>query len=526
MAYNLQITAAICAAGALFQVGTAEAQTPQMGGTAIFTMVSDPLTFAPSISTNVPDRQTGCIIYQGLITVDNDYKVNPLLAKSWTISPDGLTYTFELNKAEWHDGKPFTSEDVKYTIEEISSKMSSIFRPAGEAIDKIETPAPDKIVFKLKQSFGPFMISLGCIQGVAVMPAHLMKGTDPKTNPATLSNPVGTGPFKFQEWKRGDNVRLVKNTKYFEPGKPYLDGVIGKVIGSAGARTSALAAGEVDLVQSMPSNDKAAIEANAKLKVENSDIAPNSSLGFLNIKRKPLDNKEVRKALFIALDRDYIFKNATFNIGKVGTQPFTTAIGWAANPDIDYRKMYPFDTAKANAMLDAAGMKRGADGKRFKLVLVQSTQYPEFEQTAIAMKSMWSQIGVDVQIDGPEPAVYIKRVHTDGDFDVALNVYTSYSDPALGVSRTWQAAMIGKPFGNASTYTDPRVEELFNKGQAAVTNEERGKFYKEAQVILADDLPVFMMREYRPIDGATKKLKGLWNVAQGQGSWQDAWLEK
>ncbi len=526
MGHQLKITAAICAAGALFQVGAAQAQTPQKGGTVIFTMVSDPLTFNPSISTNVPDRQLGCITYQGLITVDNDYKVNPLLAKSWTISPDGLTYTFELNKAEWHDGKPFTSEDVKYTIEEVSTKFSSIFRPAGEVIDKIETPAPDKVVFKLKHSFGPFMISFGCIQGAAILPSHLMKGTDVKTNPATITAPVGTGPFKFQEWKRGDNVRLVKNTKYFEPGKPYLDGVVGKVIGNAGSRTSALAAGEIDLVQSMPSNDKAAVLANPKLKIENSDISPNSSIAFFNMKHKPLDNKKVRQALFMALDRDYIFKNATFNIGKVGTQPFTTAIGWAANPDIDFMKMYPYDPAKANAILDAEGLKRGADGKRFKLVVMPSTQYPEFEQTAVAMKSMWSQVGVDVTIDAPETAVYLKRIYVDGDFDVSLIVYTSYSDPALGVARTWQQAMIGKPFGNAASYVNPAVEELFVKGERAVSNEERGKFYKEAQVILAEDLPVMMLREYRPIDAATKKLRGLWNVAQGQGSWQDAWLEQ
>src|SRR5690348_9997000 len=100
------------------------------------------------------------MIYQGLVQVDLNFKTQPQLAKSWTISPDGKTYSFDLVKANWHDGKPFTSEDVKFSLIEVNSKTSTVFRPAANRIESIDTPAPDKVVIHLKEAFGPMMISL------------------------------------------------------------------------------------------------------------------------------------------------------------------------------------------------------------------------------------------------------------------------------------------------------------------------------------------------------------------------------
>ena len=184
--------AGICWAGIAFPQ-----PVPQRGGSVIFTLSQDPTTVNPDVSTNPPDRQIGCIIYQGLVQLSTDYKVLPLLAKSWTASPDGLTYTFELNDAEWHDGKPFTSDDVKYSLLEVSAKYSAVFAPAARAIESIETPTKNRVIIKLKQPFGPFLISLGCIQGAAIMPAHIFRGTDVLKNPATTITPVGTGAFKL-----------------------------------------------------------------------------------------------------------------------------------------------------------------------------------------------------------------------------------------------------------------------------------------------------------------------------------------
>lgn len=417
---------------------------------------------------------------------------------------------------------------MKYSLLEFNSKYSPIFGAAGRDIDRIDTPAPDKVVITLKQPFGPFLISLSSISGGAIMPAHLYRGTNVMTNPTTTSAPVGTGAFRFVEWRHGDFVRLERVPDYYaEPGRPYLNEIIAKVITNPAARIQALQAGEVDLVQFPQPTALPAIRADRKLKVETSDVAPLCDLAFYNTTHKPLDDKRVRQALFMATNRDYLMKAAFFDIGKVGTQPFTTDIPWTINPAIDYNKMYLYDVARSNALLDAAGLKRGAGGKRFGLhIAILATQYPEFRQVSQAMRSMWREVGVEVTINALEDATYLQSVYKEGNFDVALIVYTSFSDPALGITRTFATSTIGKPFGNASRYSNPTVDALFERGERPTDLAERGKYYDQAQAILAEDLPVLQLRDYRGLDFATKDLMGLWGVIQGNGRWSDAWLNR
>jgi peptide/nickel transport system substrate-binding protein len=512
------------AGGSAFAQGAA---TSQKGGTAITVLNQDPTTLSPALSPLVPTHILGCSIFEGLTELGTDYKIRPVLAKSWTISPDGLTYEFILKDAQWHDGQPFTSEDVKVSILEVNSKYSAVFGPAGRVIDSIETPAKDKVVFKLKQPFGPFLIALGCAQGGAIMPAHLFKGTVPTQNPAGGDKAVGTGPFKLSEWRRGEFVKLVRNDKYHMAGKPYLDEVIGKVVTVAASRTQGLQSGEVDAVFRVPTTDVPTLRRDPKVKIVQADAAPLMTFAFLNVSRKPLDDRRVRQALFRATDRDYLLKNVFFGVGKAGITPFTTDIGWATAPDLDFNKMYPFDTAKANALLDEAGYKRGPDGMRFSLkVIIFANNYPEFQQAASAMKSTWKQIGVDLSIEALEDATLVKRVFTDRDFDVALQTYTTYADPALGIARIYASSAIGRGFGNASGYSNSEVDSLLQQAEKPSDFDERGKFYKQAQAIIADDAPIIMLRQYLDFDGASVKLNGIWGVAGAIGVWRDGWMAK
>ena len=502
-------------------------QQPVRGGTLILSMTQDPSTVNPAISSNIPDRQVGCIAYQGLVQATVDYKLTPLLAKSWTISPDGLTYSFDLVAAKWHDGKPFTSEDVKFSLIDVNTKFSSVYAAAGDRIAAIETPAPDKLVIKLKEPFGPFLFAQQCRQGGAIIPAHVFKGTNPRSNPATLTDPVGTGPFKMGEWKRSQYVRLDRNPDYFEQGRPYLDSVIARIIGQPTARTQAIKAGEVDLVYRLAANDRTILLADPNLTIGTADSSPTNTVMFANLSRKPLDDKRVRQALAAATDREYLNKFAFAGDSLTSTMPFPTMIPWIVNPDIDYRKMYPFDKDKANAMLDAAGYKRDASGKRFGVKLtIYATQYPEFQQVAIALKSMWQAIGVELTSESLEDATLIQKVFTERDFDLSLQSYASYGDPAIGVARTFSSGQVGKPNGNAAGYSNPEIDKLFADGERALSNEDRAPFYKKAQVILAEDLPTLPMREYTPSDALSKRVHDLWGKYQGYGDFTNAWVAK
>lgn len=230
---------AVVATGTLMALslsGAATAQTPKRGGTAVMVLGTDPLSLSPNTTNSVPDVAASCLIYDGLVRFKPGFEIVPGLAKSWTISPDGLVYKFELETAKWHDGKPVTSEDVKFTLEEISSKFGPRFNAASKFIDSIETPSPQSVTIKLKKPFAPFLFSLACEQNAAVMPAHVLRGADILRSPAILTQPVGNGPFKISEWVRGSHVTLIRNPDYWRKNEPHLDRVILKIMPDAAAR--------------------------------------------------------------------------------------------------------------------------------------------------------------------------------------------------------------------------------------------------------------------------------------------------
>ena len=505
----------------------AAAQEPQRGGEVVFSLGSDLGSLNPALSTNIPDVMIGCALYEGLVEVSSNFEIRPLLARAWTISPDGLTYSFELQKANWSDGKPFTSADVAYSLLEVNAKLSPLFRVAGSMIAGIDTPAPDKVTIRLKQPFGPFLISLACIQGSAIMPEHVFKGTDVRANPANSDAPVGTGPFKLVKWQRGSSIELVRNADYWKPGRPYLDRLVGRIIPQASSRLQALQAGEIDFIQgwTLAPSDQAAVRANPKLKLETSGYASGTVFVAFNNAKPPLAEPRVRRALAMATDRPYILKTAWFGDGVVSVGPFNASIGWARNSDIDFGKQYPVDVATANKLLDEAGFPRNAQGTRFKLRVIYPSDAPDRAQVALALKSMWSKVGVEVQPESPERAVYANQVYVVGDYDVALEFLNTFGDPAIGITRIYAGEAIGRPYGNAARYSNDTVNRLFKEAQDATGPEARGKLYRDAQAILAGELPVLPIREARMQDAATVRLHGLWDVL-GPADWTNAWLSK
>ncbi len=502
---------------------------PQRGGTVIITLGNDPPTLNPVVSTGVPDGSVGCIIFQGLTRVTGTLDVVPQLAKSWTISPDGKTYRFELIKATWHDGKPFTSADVKWSLEEANAKISPPFAAAARLLDSVEAPAPDKVVVRLKQPFGPLLISLACGWGGAILPKHVFEGTNIPQNPGSSVSPVGTGAFTLQEWKRGDHLRLVRYADYWEPGKPYLDEVVAKIIGQPAARVQALKAGEVDFIIQfyMPNNEYQTVREDPKLRLMKATNAPNLDYLSFNVTRKPLDDKRVRQALVMATDREYLLKNAWLGNGQVPAMPFTSQIKWAvAGPDVDFSKNYPFDAGRANALLDLTGLKRGPDGTRFKLRMNYASDESDKLVVSSALKSMWRSVGIELDIEALDRVTHMKKVYQDRDFDVTLNAYSTFNDPALGLARIFTTGGIGKFYGNPAGYSNPEVDDLFLKAEVAPGQADRGALYQQVQSILAVDLPSLPLREKFTFDGLSAKLMGMQAETDVYRDWTNAWLAK
>jgi peptide/nickel transport system substrate-binding protein len=506
----------------------AQAQAPKRGGTAVLVLGTDPLSLSPDTTNSVPDVGAGCLLHDALVRFKTGFEIVPSLAKSWEISKDGTVYRFDLVDAKWHDGKPVTSEDVKFTLEEISSKYGPRFNTAGKFIAKIDTPTPKHVIITLKQPFGPFLFSLACEQNAAIMPAHILRGQDILKHPAILTQPVGAGPFRIKEWVRGSHIALERNPDYWrkDKGEPYLDRVMIKIVPDASARVLALRAGEIDYVwpDYFPLSAVEQFQKDTKFTMREVSY-PGSDIIILNTKNEHLSKPQVRQALYMAVDRQFIHDKVFNGLGGIPRSAFDTRL-WAYNKKVDYLKMYPYDPVKANKLLDAAGAKPGPDGTRFTMRLLFETAKPEWLPAAQALQRFWQAVGVKVILEGAERPVILKRVYSDYDFEATLQTYTTLGDPALGIARTYVTESIqkGTTFNNASQYSNPEVDKLFNEGRDAPTTAGRQKPYDRIQEILARDLPVLNLHQQPQYAVASARLQGLWQAANQQW-WGSVWMK-
>ena len=505
----------------------AGAGSPKPGGTAVVGVANDAGMVNPDLTTNSPDSMIGCVIYQGLVAARMDGKIDPLLAKSWDVSSDGRQYTFHLVNAKWQDGQDFTSADVKYTLLNVSLKYSAILSRVAKNIASIDTPDAHTVVVKLNDPYGPFLLSLNCNSGGAILPEHLFQGTDPTKNPASLQEPVGTGAFRLTDWVRGDHITLSKNPTYWQPGLPRLDKVIFKIIPSASSRLLALQSGEVQYLayDAVQFNDYNTIRSSSKLYLHDELFPPPDDIMFFNVRQGPTSIVQVRQALAYATDTAFLLKTIWFSVGSAGKSSFDSRIAWAYNPAVDYSRQYALDTNKAKSLLDAAAFKPGSDGTRFSLNYVVSSGQQPYVDAGQALKTMWAAVGVSLKLDVVDQNTMVQRVFKDGSFDVTMQGYTTYGDPALGIVRQFVSSGIGVPFANASGYSNPQVDTLAGQGQAAPTQSQRATYYKQIQMIIAKDLPSYIVHERTAYDAASKTLHDLWNGHIGYGDWQIGWLD-
>lgn len=505
----------------------ARAEAPQRGGTLIMALDTDPPTVNPAVTTGVPDVSVGSLVYEALTRIDENFQAVACLAESWTVTPDNLTYTFKLVTTDWHDGVAFTSRDVKFSLENVSAKYGPKFSAAASHIRQITTPDEHTVVIELNNPFGPMLFSLSSYSNAAIMPAHIFEGTDVLTNQATLAKPIGTGPFVMKEWVRGQTIALDRNPHYRRPGLPYLDQIVFRMIPDTTARVLALKAGEIDYIYfyyfSASQYSQIAGDPNIQLRERGT---PEDHLIIWNTRRTPFDNVKVRQALFIALDRAFIKKAVYQNLGAVMPGAMDSKLTWAHDPNIDLGKMYPFDPAKAAAMLDEVGLKPGPDGKRFKVNLVYDSADSSNERLAQVAQSMWQKIGVDAVYAGLTRNMMLPRVFTDWDFDATLQAYSTGGDPALGVSRLYVSSAIRKaPFVNASGYSNPDVDRLFAAGAAAAALTDRASAYQQVEQVLARDLPVFPIWQTALLNIASTRVQGKWAWSTGYDYWDEVWLK-
>ena len=275
------------------------APTPTKGGTLAVALNPEPPFLLGAIN---PTLQMGVVtskVMEGLLSYDLNLNPQPLLAESWSKSADGLSYTFKLRKGvKWHDGKPFTSADVAFSLMNVWKPLHPRGRSTFSKVTSVETPDAHTVVFKLSGVTPQLLSALSSYES-QVVPKHLFNGKEVATNPL-VNAPVGTGPFVFKEWKKGNYILLERNPDYWQAGKPYLDKIVYRIITDASSRAAALESGEVQLagLSPVPLNDVARLAEVPTLGVETKGyeyMSPVYMIEF-NLRKGPLADARVRQA--------------------------------------------------------------------------------------------------------------------------------------------------------------------------------------------------------------------------------------
>ncbi|HVZ43851.1 MAG TPA: ABC transporter substrate-binding protein [Ramlibacter sp.] len=499
------------------------AQQPQRGGTLVVATTFEPRQLNLATTTSWADHLVGAKILSSLLRFPEKGFPTPQgdLAEKWDVSPDGRRITFNLRRARWHDGKPFTSEDVKFTFEQVLPKLNpnrSIF----EMITKVDTPDAQTVVMERTQ---PFVMFYFDIFNAAILPKHVYEGTDVAKNPANL-RPVGTGPFKLKEWMKGSHIELARFDDYFKPGQPYLDRVLFKFVPDVNTAVAALETGEVDLVPRwVPVSDVARLKAKPGIELSSVGgiaLSQNRLMTF-NLKDPALKDVRVRQAVARAIDAEAVTRIATGGQYAVGE-----SFLWKQFPEFDAKFSVParfkHDVAASRQLLDAAGLKPGAGGTRLKLELLTHNGVPDLDKTVEVIRNQLADVGIEVSVKRVERALAFEMAK-DGKFQLYIHSsWTGGPDPVAGVQRLFVSENVGKLMGNVGTYVNKDIDDLTHRALGEANPLKKKELVGQLQEIFLRDLPALPLQQWVPLSAYRAGLRNVTtHSADGHENFEDTY---
>jgi peptide/nickel transport system substrate-binding protein len=494
------------------------------GGTLTVATQGEPRTLVPLLDTNTQTRNISTKVVEGLLTYDRQFTPRPSLATAWTISADGLDYAFTLRRGvTWHDGRDFTAEDVQFSLLALQ-KHGPRGRISFAAIDRVETPDPYTAIVRLSKPTPYFLRALSAAES-PIVPKHAYPSDDIGASPNNNA-PVGTGPYIFEEWKRGSYIRLRRNPTYWRPERPYLDGVVIKFVDDAAAASTALEAGEADVSGFVALPDLERLSQNKQLVVasERDAYLNNAAVLEFNLDNRNLARREVRHAIAHAIDRDFIRQWIYYGRADAIESPIPAVLTTYYDPT---SFKFGFDLKEADRSLDEAGIKRGSDGNRFALRL---TFIPgaAFKKVADFIRSSLARVGIKVEVFEGDLDNFIKSVYYDRNFDLNVNGLGLLFDPTVGVQRIYWSDGIKRPlpYVNAAHYDNPEVDDLFRRASVEVDETRRASQFKQIQGIVGRDLPAFPLVALQTVTVSNRRVHDLYNsVDLTAGDLSDTWLD-
>jgi peptide/nickel transport system substrate-binding protein len=501
--------AATLALAACSPAATTPTSTSKKGGTITLGRVASVTSF--DLNNQITANNAFAIdkVFEPLVAFNAKGTIIPWLASKWDVSSDGLTYTFDLRKGvEFSDGTKLTAADVVFSLDRHIKVGGPL--PLDAPISSVTAVTSSEVKLTLKSAYTPLLAELSGFQN-GIFPANF----EGKTQAAFFKKPVGTGPFVVSTWDPAGDLTFVKNTHYWQPGKPYISKLVYKLVPDDTQLTQQLESGEINAIDEVTDSSVSTLKANSSVSVETAGSWEIEQL-FFNTKNKYLADRSVRRAIAMALDRNGITKATTFGTATVANSLIPPTIADSANSSGYALK---FDVTAAKAELAQSKYPTG-----FTFTLMVASGNSLRAQEAQIVQASLAKIGITVKIQSIDIATFRANFFAYK-FDAMINSGISdYPDPDELV--TFQADPAGFSKSYWTQYSNPTVTALLAKGRTTPDGAARKAIYLQIQQILAADVPYIPFFYPSTIKATSSSVHGLTVLPNGSIRFQDAWITK
>jgi peptide/nickel transport system substrate-binding protein len=487
------------------------------GGVLVIGTTQKPRHLNSAVQSGIATMMPAAQLFASPIRMDANWKPQPYLAERWDLSADNRSVTLHLRKdAVFHDGKPITAEDVKFSIETIRDNHP--FKTMYGPVNAVTVADPHTAIVRLSEPHPALLLAMSTSL-TPIIPKHIFgDGTDVKVHPRN-ANPIGSGPFKLVEFKPGEFTVLERFDKFFLKDTPKLNRVIIREFKDTSSMMLAFERGEIDIHSELTDAgqiSRASKLPNVTLASTSPAIGPIAWLAF-NTKSPKLADKRVRQAINFAIDKKYLLETL---LGKVHTR--ATGPIAAGSPFYEPKvEKYDLNLQKAAQLLDEAGLKPGANGIRLTLDLDYIPGSVELMVSQEYTKIALSKVGIEVNVrSSPDFPSWARRVASH-QFDMTLDSVWNWGDPVIGVHRTWLSSNIkpGIIWSNTQNYSNPKVDELLANAAKESSMAKRKAMYSQMQKIVVDDCPVAFLIEINFNMAFHNKIQnrpaGIWGLVDG-----------
>ena len=502
LAVVLALLVSACGGSNASQSPTSDASggagTPKTGGSITVAIEGEPASMDPAFDYDfVSGLAVGSMTEPLLKFCENDQKLCPNLAESWTASPDGKTYTLKIRQGvKFHDGSIMTVDDVVFSLDRIRDpKLASYVGWMLAKVKDVTAPDATTVVITLSEPDALFEYALAATAAHVVSKKFVEANGDKYGKPEVGS--MGTGPFKFVEWKSGDHQTLARFDDYWDKanGGPYLDQITIKIIPEPTTRVAGLQTGEIDfIVNNIPSDQYATVKAIKDVNLTFTESYYGEWITF-NTKKAPFDNVKVRQALNYAFDKKAV-RELFYGADAAPTKgTLVNPSLWTFSKDAwqtawDQLPAYDFDLAKAKQLLDESGVADKLNG--MEIAYYDST--PSIKGAAESFIDSMSKLGITIKA---RKTTYQENVALQfgphNDYDILVGSWGSdFPDPSGNLRPNFASANIAAGGANSSAYENKQVDELLAKQNTLVDPAERAKLLIQAQKIIADDSVVIV----------------------------------